>query len=89
MFFMPSCREVSRLVSESMDRDLPLRHRLSMRLHLLMCSLCSRFHRQTLFLRDAAHFFGEASEEGTLFSTVRLSPAARLRIHQALQHNGQ
>jgi hypothetical protein len=89
MLFMPSCKEVSRLVSESMDRDLPFRQRLSMRLHLLMCSLCSRFRRQILFLRDAAHSFGEASEEGELLADVQLSPEARARIKETLQHNGQ
>ncbi len=85
---MLSCKEVSRLVSESMDRSLPFGQRFSTRLHLLMCSLCSRFRRQMLFLRDAARFFGRASEEGELFANVRLSPEARTRIKHALQRNG-
>lgn len=89
MFFMPSCKEVSRLVSESMDRELPFRQRFSMRLHLLMCSLCSRFRRQIAFLRDAAHSFGKGSEEGELLANVRLSPEARARIKQSLEQNGQ
>jgi hypothetical protein len=88
MLFMPSCKDVSRLVSESMDRDLPFRQRFSMRLHLLMCSLCSRFRRRILFLRDAAHSFAGASAEGERLATVRLSPEARARIKHALQHEG-
>jgi len=89
MFFMPSCKDVSRLVSESMDRDLPFRQRFSMRLHLLMCSLCSRFRRQILFLRDAARSFGGASEDDELFTKVRLSPQARARIKQAVWPDGE
>jgi hypothetical protein len=89
MFFMPSCKEVSRLVSEAMDRDLRFRQRFSMRLHLFMCSLCSRFRRQIEFLRDAAHSFGKAAEEGELLGHVELSPEARSRIKQRLQHDGQ
>jgi hypothetical protein len=89
MLLMPSCKEVSRLVSESMDRDLPLRRRFPMRLHLLMCSLCARFRRQFLFLSDAAQFLGEASEDGELFTKARLSPEARARIKQALKRNGR
>jgi hypothetical protein len=77
------------MVSESMDRDLPFRQRCSLRLHLLMCSLCSRFRRQILFLRDATHSFGEATAEGELLANVRLSPEARARIKHALQHNGR
>jgi hypothetical protein len=88
VFFMPSCKEVSRLVSESMDRELPFRQRLSMRLHLLMCSLCSRFRRQIRFLREAAHAFGKG-EEGEQPANVQLSPEARARIKQVLEHNGQ
>jgi hypothetical protein len=89
MFFMPSCKEVSRLVSESMDRDLRFRQRFSLRMHLLMCSLCSRFRAQIAFLRDAAHAFGKAGERGVPLANVRLSPEARARIKEALQQKGQ
>jgi hypothetical protein len=87
MFFMPSCKEVSRLVSESMDSDLPFRQRFSTRLHLLMCSLCSEFRRQVAFLREAARSFGKASEDDELFAPVRLSPEARARIKEMLQRD--
>jgi len=88
MLGLPTCREVTRLVSESMDRDLPFRQRFSLRLHLLMCSLCSRFRRQMLFLREAAHLFAAASEEGELLANVQLSPEARARIKQAVHLDG-
>jgi hypothetical protein len=80
---MLSCKEVSRLLSESLDRDLPWQQRVSLRLHLLMCSLCSRFRRHMLFLRDAARVF--AAEADELPSHVRLSPHARQRIKLALR----
>jgi hypothetical protein len=89
MLFMPSCKEVSRLVSESMDRELPFRQRFSIRLHLLMCSLCSRFRRRFAFLREAAHAFGESGDEGEQPANLQLSPQARARIKQILEHNGQ
>lgn len=89
MLFMPSCKEVSRLVSESMDRELTFRQRFSMRLHLMMCSLCSRFRRQLAFLREAALAFGEGGEEGGQPANLQLSPQARARIKQILEHNGQ
>jgi hypothetical protein len=86
---MLSCKEVSRLVSESLDHELPFGQRFSLRLHLLMCSLCSRFRRQILLLRRAARSFGKAGEEGEVLGHVRLSPEGRTRIKHALQHNGQ
>lgn len=43
---MLSCREISRLVSEQIDRKLPLRRRIEMRLHFMMCRACSLYARQ-------------------------------------------
>ena len=53
----PDCREVHRLVSEGMDRDLSLVERLRLRLHLLVCTACTRFSEQMALLRGAMHAF--------------------------------
>ncbi|WP_426192705.1 zf-HC2 domain-containing protein [Massilia sp. DWR3-1-1] len=49
----PTCREVHRLVSESMDRELTLVERGRMRVHLVMCTACTRFNGQMALLRSA------------------------------------
>src|SRR3954468_9027712 len=49
----PTCREVHRLVSEGMDRDLSLVERARMRLHLMVCQACTRFTGQMNLLRRA------------------------------------
>lgn len=49
----PTCREVHRLVSEGMDRDLTLVERTRMRLHLVVCEACTRFDGQMNLLRRA------------------------------------
>jgi hypothetical protein len=49
----PTCREVHRLVSEGMDRELSLVERSRMRLHLLVCTACTRFKGQMDLLRRA------------------------------------
>ncbi len=46
-----NCSEISRLVSASMDRTLPLYQRIGIRIHLMMCRYCARYRRQLLFLR--------------------------------------
>lgn len=80
---MLSCKEVTHLVSESLDRKLPLWQRLMVRLHLLMCKFCSRFQRQMFFLRDAVRqHSGTDDLEETSFPG--LSPEARERIKQTL-----
>ncbi len=82
---MLSCKEVSRWVSESLDHQLPLWQRMQMRFHLLMCRFCSRFRKQMLFLRDAAHRYWSASEETEAAPGGGLSPEARNRIKQSLK----
>ncbi|MEO8536375.1 MAG: zf-HC2 domain-containing protein [Betaproteobacteria bacterium] len=52
-----SCREAARLVSEAQDRPLTVTERVKLRLHLFVCSGCSRFARQIEFLRDAVARF--------------------------------
>ncbi len=80
---MLSCKEVSYLVSESLDRKLPLWQRIQVRLHLLMCRFCSRFRKQVLFLRDTARHYLMAVEETE--TGPGLSPEARDRIKRSLK----
>lgn len=82
---MLSCKEVSRLISDSLEVQLPLRQRVSLRVHLFMCSFCSRFRRQMLFLHEAAHAFASAGATDRLPLEIRLSADARARIHAALE----
>ena len=65
---MLTCKEASRLVSESLDRSLDLRERLSLKVHLMMCTGCTQFNRQMAHLRKltkqyAAGAFTEAADE--------------------------
>ncbi len=80
---MLSCKDVSRLVSESLDHRLPLWQRMRVRMHLAMCRFCSRFRRQTVFLRDAARHYVSAPDDSA--TGPGLSPEARDRIKQSLR----
>lgn len=84
---MLSCKEVSHLVSDSLDRKLSLWQRIQVRLHLLMCRFCSRFRKQTLFLRDAGRHYPMVVAETETATSTGLSPEARDRIKRSL-HSG-
>lgn len=50
---MLSCKEVTRLLSESQDRKLTLSEKMHLEMHLAMCKGCSNFKGQMNFLREA------------------------------------
>ncbi len=91
MFGMPSCKEVSRLVSESMETKLSLRKRIGLWMHLSMCRLCKGFTRQLRVIQQAAKEHGESDDDPSL-ADATLSDDARERIRRAVhksQINGE
>lgn len=82
---MLSCRDVTELLSESMDHSLPLGKRIGVRIHLLICLFCARYERQLLLIRETARqFMALEDPPGGPFFGV-LSEDARERIRQSLQ----
>jgi hypothetical protein len=50
---MLSCKQVTRLVSQGLDRELGFAERVKLRVHLAICDGCTQFTRQMAFLREA------------------------------------
>jgi len=80
--WMYNCKRVTYLVSESLDRKLPLSQRMGVRIHFMMCKFCTRYQEQLLFLRKAAHLYSESSEDSD--TPVRLSPNVAKRIKESM-----
>jgi hypothetical protein len=74
---MPSCRDISQLISDGMDRNLPLRKRLSIRLHVGMCRLCRRYEKQLRLLRRGFGYYADPDKNAAEKS---LSPEAKARL---------
>jgi Putative zinc-finger len=83
---MPPCKEIAALVSENMDRQLPLRQRLLIRFHVMMCSLCRRYEKQLHLLRHGVHRYADPDENEVGES---LSPEANGRLQQVLERSGK
>jgi predicted anti-sigma-YlaC factor YlaD len=62
MGFKATCKEVHRLTSEGMDRELSLMERARMRMHLLVCDACRNFSGQMDLIRRAMRQIGSADE---------------------------
>ncbi len=50
---MLSCKQVTRMVSQGLDRELNFTERVRLRVHLAICDGCTNFSRQMEFLRKA------------------------------------
>jgi hypothetical protein len=77
----PPCKEVTRLLSQSMDRRLPTRKRLGIWLHFTVCDFCMRYAKHLAFIRQASRSIPEHLAE---ISPASLPDAARERIRHKL-----
>ena len=77
----PKCREMVRILSQSMDEPMPLMMRIKKRLHFLICCWCQRYEEHLRYLRETARQFPEHADAA---SDVPFPPDARERIKQRL-----
>ncbi len=87
---MMNCREITRLVAESADRDLPFYQRMRVRMHLAICFLCRRFTRQLELIRKISRVAGGTDSllaDGGVLQGVTLPPDAKARLKEQIAHN--
>jgi hypothetical protein len=58
-----TCKEVTVLLVEREDRELPAIERLALRLHLMACRACPVFERQLLTMRNALRRWRHYTDE--------------------------
>ena len=80
---MLSCKEAIRLASETLDRPLPFRTRIGLKMHLLMCTGCRSASRQMKAL-DSLIGTRFARESDARSTSAPADPAARDRVRQAV-----
>jgi len=80
-----NCKEVSRLVSESLDRELSLPQKIGIRMHLFMCNFCSLYKKQIIVMRDAMRLLAQVDEfpePAVLSSEAKRRIKRLLTVHQ-------
>jgi hypothetical protein len=78
----PKCREVVRILSQSMDSRLPLSMRLKLRLHYLICAWCRRYEKH---LRELRKFAASVPDHTEAFPQDTLSGGAKERMKEAMR----
>ncbi|WP_298860612.1 zf-HC2 domain-containing protein [uncultured Gimesia sp.] len=77
---MRTCKEVSKLISESLDRKLPLRQRIALKMHLVLCRFCRRFRKDLQYIRGHIR---QQTDDVSIYEE-KLSDIARDRIQRLL-----
>ena len=81
--WMFNCRKVTQMVSEAMDRKLPLYQRAMIRIHLLMCKYCARFRDQLQVIRELSR--RQETDESKPDPSTVLPSEARERIKEKIK----
>ena len=56
---MLNCKQASELLSQALDRNISLREKILLKLHLLICHGCSNFSKQMTVMREACRSYLE------------------------------
>ena len=79
------CRGMTRLASESLDRDLGRIERVALRTHLLICAPCRRYFRQIKTIGQTLRRFTTAFETDAPTTGPTLPDEVRERIKRRLE----
>jgi hypothetical protein len=61
---MLSCRQITELCSMELERSLPLGEKVSLQMHLMMCSGCTNYRRQMKTLRQVMQAYADGQGVG-------------------------
>ena len=79
---MLDCKQTSQLISQSLDRSLTLRERLSLKLHLFICKYCKQFSQHMQTIRVALKQMTSSIESNDV---ITMPSAAKSRILQSIE----
>lgn len=60
---MLNCHEATRLMSEAQEHPLKLGEKLSLKMHVMMCSGCRNFGKQMHTLREITRAYTDGADE--------------------------
>ena len=78
---MSRCKDITKLISDSMERKLSLWQRIDLRTHLILCGFCRRFQANVLVLRKLA----SRDKDYDAAEKPKLSVEAKTRIRNAIR----
>ena len=84
---LPTCKQTVAVISQSLERPLSLRERVTMKLHLWVCIWCVRYLEQLHLMREALRGRGSQIPDDAASTGDSLSAEARERLKSALNRH--
>ena len=78
----PSCKDVTYLASQAMDRSLPRSTRIRLQLHYWICEACARYRDQ---LKTIQQTLRRSLDHDQASETSSPSPASKARLTEAFR----
>lgn len=79
-----SCRDATQLISKSLDTKLPFSKSIILKVHLLICKICTRYALQLRKMRSAFQTYQHLEGD----HSAHLSSEARMRIQKKMDDEG-
>ena len=80
--YLPSCKDITALISRAMENDLSVREKIVMKIHLYTCIACRRYFKQIKFMDEVFEKQEAQLEVGD--SAPKLGSEAAQRLKDAL-----
>ena len=78
------CRQVAKALADGDYEKLPLRKRLGLKMHVFLCVMCGKYHRQVMDMQDGVRGFLAHEEDPDLAPELHLAPEAKEHMKQVL-----
>lgn len=74
------CRQVAKALAESRYYELPLHRRIGLKIHIALCAVCGKYHRQVVVMQDGVKSYLEHEEADDVPSDVHIPEDVRDRL---------
>ncbi len=81
---MLNCKDMTKLISDSLERKISLRQRMELWMHIMMCGMCRRFRTNIIALRRRVRGARSLLKESEIPNTP-LPPATKTRLEEAVK----
>jgi hypothetical protein len=82
------CKQVADALAEHHYWQLPWLKRVGLKVHVAVCVVCGRYHREVMLMQELADKFGQQENADALPSKARLGEDAKRRLRDAVKKSG-